>query len=137
MEVKIDTKGLKVGRRDIYNLVWTGRRSQLEAIRRGEDVTSGMFFFDVRGKSKTLEDMPMIAQLRNGFEVEVTLDDEATLDYDETSVGVWPSDRRRWGRSVAEQVVSIFYQVDRSLIDKLKALLSETVIADRLAERVN
>jgi len=137
MEVKIDTKGLKVGRRDIYNLVWTGRRSQLEAIRRGEDVTSGMFFFDVRGKSKTLEDMPMIAQLRNGFEVEVTLDDEATLDYDETSVSVWPSDRRRWGRSVAEQVVSIFYQVDQSLIDKLKALLSETVIADRLAERVN
>jgi len=136
MEVKIDTKGLKVGRRDIYNLVWTGRRSQLEAIRRGEDVTSGMFFFDVRGKSKTLEDMPMIAQLRNGFEVEVTLDDEATLD-DETSVGVWPSDRRRWGRSVAEQVVSIFYQVDQSLIDKLKALLSETVIADRLAERGN
>ena len=130
VEVKIDPKGLKVGRRGMFNLLWAGPRSELDAIEPGKRVASGTFFFDVRGKTKKTTDLPAIAQLRNGFEVEVSMFGE----HQEPDVGVWPSDRRRWGRSVAEQAVSISYQVDRSLIDKLNALLVDTVIAEREAE---
>ena len=121
LEVEVDPKGLKVGKRNIYDLRWSGSRMDLELLGPGDEVESGALLFDVRGKSKRYADTPAMAQLVKGYSVEVDLGPAMEFWSD---VVVRPTNMKRWGSCVDRDCHAIQGQV-KKILPKLRKLVSD------------
>ena len=126
LDVEVDPRGLKVGKRDIYDLSWLGDRGDVEKLGPGDVIKSGMLSFNVRGKSKRYADRPAMAQIFTGYEVEVDLDGGTLYS---PAIVVKPSDPKRGSRMAScadADCAKIERQVEK-ILPKLRK-----VVTDRL-----
>ena len=129
LDVEVDPRGLKVGKRDIHDLKWLGDRGDVEKLGPGDVIKSGTIFFDVRGKSKRYADRPYLAQLFTGYEVEVDLGGGMLYS---PAVVVKPSDPKRGSRitscadadcaKIERQVEKILPKLRKVVTDRLRRI---------------
>ena len=126
LDVEIDPKGIKVGKREIYDMSWLGDRGDVENLGPGDVIKSGTLLFDVRGKSKRYADLPAMAQILTGYEVEARL---GQGDIYRPDVVVKPSDPKRGSRlaSCADADCSKIERQVEKILPKLRK-----VVTDRL-----